>query len=384
MTKSSGPRPAHCRADDCDLPANVPGTAKGFCSKHYARLYKYGDHTATRIGVDYDPVCSVDDCGRRHCSRGMCQHHYNQWWAMQQRLSGKRCAIDGCTNVVKCKGLCGTHYSRKRKGTRMDKPIRSQLPSDCSYCPDCDQVLPKTAFSKSADRPDGTFVYCKACWSERTRTKYRTTVYAQQKRWRDANPERVAASLRRWAQANPEKVRAKHARQRAADPERYRRYAHTGDMNRRGRERNAPGFATTAQIMARWEYFGDRCWMCGEAATETDHVKPLAKGGSQWPSNMRPACRPCNGRKLARWPVPLTVVRKPAGEAGPAGDSATRRKAADRRIAKSGQRPRVRGSGPEQQDNLLFAVVPGVHPERPARKPARRRPHREDAQAQLF
>ena len=37
--------------------------------------------------------------------------------------------------------------------------------------------------------------------------------------------------------------------------------------------------------------------MCGTEATAIDHVKPIARGGSNWPANLRPACTPCNSRK---------------------------------------------------------------------------------------
>lgn len=113
-------------------------------------------------------------------------------------------------------------------------------------------------------------------------------------------------------------MRAKYARQKAANPERYRLYARAGEANRRAREKAAPGHATSAQIDARWAYFGNRCWMCSRDAEVTDHVKPLMKGGSNWPSNLRPACNRCNNSKRAKWPFPLEVFharRPPRGEA---------------------------------------------------------------------
>jgi 5-methylcytosine-specific restriction endonuclease McrA len=71
---------------------------------------------------------------------------------------------------------------------------------------------------------------------------------------------------------------------------------------RAAREAAAPGSHTAGQKQGRWDYYQGRCWMCGEAAHHMDHVKPLARGGSQWPANLRPACWPCNKRKAARWP----------------------------------------------------------------------------------
>ena len=40
---------------------------------------------------------------------------------------------------------------------------------------------------------------------------------------------------------------------------------------------------------------GGRCWVCGQMGADTrDHVVPLAMGGSNEPSNVRPAHRACN------------------------------------------------------------------------------------------
>ena len=66
---------------------------------------------------------------------------------------------------------------------------------------------------------------------------------------------------------------------------------------RAARERNAAGRAAPASIRARWEMWGNRCYLCGAPATATDHVIALAAGGSQWPANLRPICKLCNSRK---------------------------------------------------------------------------------------
>ncbi|WP_461165382.1 HNH endonuclease [Arthrobacter sp. R4-81] len=44
--------------------------------------------------------------------------------------------------------------------------------------------------------------------------------------------------------------------------------------------------------------------MCGiEGATQTDHVKPISKGGSHCLANLRPICQSCNSSKGGRWPL---------------------------------------------------------------------------------
>ena len=54
--------------------------------------------------------------------------------------------------------------------------------------------------------------------------------------------------------------------------------------------------------IAVWDAAGGVCHYCGEALHPlrdftVDHVMPVARGGSDEPSNLVAACRRCNGRK---------------------------------------------------------------------------------------
>jgi 5-methylcytosine-specific restriction endonuclease McrA len=80
------------------------------------------------------------------------------------------------------------------------------------------------------------------------------------------------------------------------------------NIRRRALNETASGFATPEQVEARWEYYRGKCWMCRKPATDMDHVKPLSRGGSNWPSNLRPACQSCNSRKGSRWPFELAML----------------------------------------------------------------------------
>ena len=74
---------------------------------------------------------------------------------------------------------------------------------------------------------------------------------------------------------------------------------------RRARKRNNGVIPfSEAQLRQRWTYYGGRCWMCGVDADCTDHVKPLARGGSHILCNLRPACTPCNNSKKDAWAGP--------------------------------------------------------------------------------
>ena len=88
--------------------------------------------------------------------------------------------------------------------------------------------------------------------------------------------------MRQWKRENPDACRASCAR----------RYA---------RKVSAPGTCSTEQWEARRAVFGGRCWLrlpgCTGEGTEIDHVIPVARGGTNWPANLRPICVHCNRRK---------------------------------------------------------------------------------------
>ena len=96
--------------------------------------------------------------------------------------------------------------------------------------------------------------------------------------WRAAHPARIKTILSTYRKRHPEKTREKGLRQNA-------------------RRRGAAGRATAAQIQARVDLYGGRCAYCERSYEHIDHVIPLAKGGSNWPSNLVPACAKCNHRK---------------------------------------------------------------------------------------
>ena len=131
-------------------------------------------------------------------------------------------------------------------------------------------------------------------------------INATNRGWREANRERVAATDRKWQMENPERRRAIGARYRDKHPEVDRRNWH----RYRALKLGAAGDATVEQIAARWEVYGETCYICGSPAEATDHVKPLAAGGANFPANLRPICTRCNSVKGAIWPYNFTAARQ--------------------------------------------------------------------------
>lgn len=221
------------------------------------------------------------------------------------------CSVPNCDRPVKSRGICGAHLQRiKRKGdVQAHIPLRgAQNTATTLWCSSCQTQKLHTDFHRNRATKSGYDGVCKDCVTERRRSqsvhraivrkayvnRRRDEINAKKREAYHRNPEASTIAGREWRKNNPERTRAQIRAQNSA------RYA---------RIKGAPGHATAEDIQARWDYYGGKCWICGDAATDTDHVKPLAKGGSNWPANLRPACRRCNRSKSAQWPFPLEVAR---------------------------------------------------------------------------
>jgi 5-methylcytosine-specific restriction endonuclease McrA len=124
------------------------------------------------------------------------------------------------------------------------------------------------------------------------------TMLANMAQYRRDHPEEIRTARQLYKQLFPERVKEQQQATRAKNPEAYRR----GYAIQRHKRRGAPGHCSSEQLQARIDFFGGLCWMCGAEWEHIDHVKPLSKGGSNWPANLRPACGPCNLRKSNQWP----------------------------------------------------------------------------------
>jgi 5-methylcytosine-specific restriction endonuclease McrA len=138
------------------------------------------------------------------------------------------------------------------------------------------------------------------------------------KDWRSLNPDdraKRAAELREWKAANPDRVKAMwvrtYARNRDKIASRIRRWGRENPEaraairdRRRAREASAAGDYTKEDVRALLKSQGRVCFYCHATLKKfsVDHFIPLARGGSNGPSNLVLSCLPCNCRKAARMP----------------------------------------------------------------------------------
>lgn len=180
-------------------------------------------------------------------------------------------------------------------------------------CSACKQPKPTSAFNKNRTKWDGLRDLCKLCHRD---------VNA---RWRLANPELAARLNRRNVARWKARNRGLVAKQ---------------DQRRRDLELNAPGGSFDP---ARLDYqavvaaYGNRCSYCSGPHEVLDHAIPLSRGGSNFPENVRPACRACNLSKGTKTPEEWATAKnklrdgrraRRTGERGASGP--TRRKQAAR------------------------------------------------------
>lgn len=73
----------------------------------------------------------------------------------------------------------------------------------------------------------------------------------------------------------------------------------TTTARRRAALKKAIGNFTKKQWLDKLAYWGNKCYLCRESSDklEADHRIPVAKGGSNWISNIAPACLKCNRAK---------------------------------------------------------------------------------------
>ena len=123
----------------------------------------------------------------------------------------------------------------------------------------------------------------------------------QLREWREKNRDRIREQDREYYRKNRDEVLRRIAENRKNKPAKFKKRDKAIKIRRIIREVGAKGKHTHKQWMDRVEYYSWRCYYCGtkldEKTLTKDHAIPIAKNGTNFSSNLVPACGSCNSSK---------------------------------------------------------------------------------------
>lgn len=185
-------------------------------------------------------------------------------------------------------------------------------------CSICKQAKSVSDFHKNKNMFGGLRPDCKTCRKNGSTTYYqknRERVLRNVAKRAALNKQQIASYSKQWRNANQRKLQTdKHEyyiKNCEAHANRRRKYSRLHPeqgkaslQKRRALYRSAQGTFTALQWLAKCQYFGWRCYLCGAPLTkliaQPEHRKPLSRGGSNWIANIAPACKRCNASKSTK------------------------------------------------------------------------------------
>lgn len=169
--------------------------------------------------------------------------------------------------------------------------------TQCGTCVECERVVSRiyrdknkeTLREKAAKRINDNLLLHHSRRREvnkRYRMRHQDRVKKSEELYKSKNPERWKSFRVNWHKNHP--LERKAIKQR-----------------RRARALLADGRWAAKDITDILVRQDGRCyWCCAKSdRMEVDHIIPMARGGSNWPSNLCLACRPCNRRKSSKMPM---------------------------------------------------------------------------------
>jgi 5-methylcytosine-specific restriction endonuclease McrA len=193
-------------------------------------------------------------------------------------------------------------------------------------CYICKKQFPSTKqfFNSDKSRIDGLHPYCKSCRNKARKDhreanpEIKESARQRASNWYKNNIARAKENGKRNYQENKERYKQNGREWRENNQERYkesnriRKHTHFRNnreaynsytRNRRALLSNANGSHTAEDIRKLHESQNGLCAYCGAPLAggyHVDHVIPISRGGSNYPSNLALACAFCNCSKNDR------------------------------------------------------------------------------------
>lgn len=127
----------NCSINNC----NKKHESKGYCRSHYNKFRRHGDPLYKRK-LNVFKKCKIENCNNKIHSLGYCHSHYNKFKRhgnpnYKQDLNYlKKCSVDNCKNNQKSMGYCNLHYLKllKYKNPTYKKTKVNSLKCEVDKC----------------------------------------------------------------------------------------------------------------------------------------------------------------------------------------------------------------------------------------------------------
>lgn len=158
-------------------------------------------------------------------------------------------------------------------------------------CVGCNLEKELADFSARTGSLDGLRKDCKAC----------RAAYSRQ--WYIDNKEKIRIDKLEYRSENKESI----AERQRVSRSRNKSVIINRNRNRRAKSKMAEGSHSASDITSMLERQKHKCANCRcclkESGYHVDHIQPLSRGGSNWPSNLQCLCPTCNLKKHAKDPL---------------------------------------------------------------------------------
>lgn len=124
--------------------------------------------------------------------------------------------------------------------------------------------------------------------------------------WRDKNREKTRNYIREYMRENWERYAEKQKSWKSNNADRLKDYYKVSRSKRRAQLLNSGGSHNRNDIQRigesqKWKCANCKC--CVKEKYSVDHIKPIARGGTNWPKNLQILCNLCNSKKHAKDPL---------------------------------------------------------------------------------
>jgi CRISPR/Cas system Type II protein with McrA/HNH and RuvC-like nuclease domain len=186
-------------------------------------------------------------------------------------------------------------------------------------CTKCGGVFPATKeyFKPRKGSTDGFRNHCRGCVNKYNSQWYRETDRGEYyKSWKEQNNDHYREYHKEYYQSNRTHFNKKSAEWTTKNRSKHNQYVKKWQSNnheklriyssnRRARKLSAEGTYTIKDVRDQYKRQKGKCFWCGKKLNgvyHADHVIPLVRGGSNWPSNIVCSCAVCNQSKSDKLP----------------------------------------------------------------------------------